>query len=154
MSKSNLRTNIIKMPLVKDYVSIVCKKEKTLTTGIIMTYITDEDEKTLDAHNNLSLKRGNTIFKIPPENVYCYGNIDLNRNTEDYDVISTFNWLDHLSIRGICVPSNYDYKTHTCKSNLRVPRWYDTTKPEVVTQYCHGLLNKPEKIVIFRYERK
>ena len=115
-----------------------------------MTYITEEEEQNLDEGKELILKRGNTLFKIHGNNIYCYGEVDFHEGSDDCKQIATFTFLDYLGWKGITLPSDYHYDTHECHSPLKSCRWYETWKPDVLARYVHGCLNKPKRIVLFR----
>jgi hypothetical protein len=122
--------------------------------SVVMTSITAEEEIELDKGNDICIKRGGMKITIPVRNVYCYGVIDFHTDSSDMNIIADFDWLDHLKFSGIIVPSNYDYDKHCAYSDLNVARQYDTFYPEVVAQYGHGVIGKPERTVIFRHNWK
>lgn len=145
---------IIKLPVREDYYTIVDKTNiDKRHESVMISYITEEDEKAIDNGFSIAIKRGNLMFHIDPEDIYCYGDINFANGSKDMDVISSFNWLDHLGLRGICVPANYNYNKHECKSINKKPMWYDTTKPEVVAKYAHAFIGKPKLTIIFRNVR-
>lgn len=152
MSKSVSNTKkVINLPVRNDYYSLVSKKRLNKHSEcVVMSFITEKEEKLIDEGHSIRIKRGNISFIIKPEDIYCYGIIDLHHGSEDMDVISTFNWLDHLNMLGVCVPANYNYNTHTCVSDIKKVQWYDTTKCDVLAQYAHGFIGKPERTIIFR----
>ena len=130
---------------------IVTNKNILCKYSIVMTSITEKEEKLIDAQQEITIERGGVKFNISSKNVYCYGTIDYTDYSDDLDVIADFSWLNHLSFRGVVIPANYDYNTHTCKSILNIPKQYDTFKPDVVAQFGHGCLGKPEKTAIFKH---
>ena len=115
-----------------------------------MTYITEEEEQQLDEGKQLILNRGNTSFQVHSNNIYCYGEVDFHEGSDDCKQIATFNFLDYLGWKGIVLPSDYHYDTHECHSPLKIYRWYETWRPDVLARYAHGCLNKPKRIVLFR----
>lgn len=119
-----------------------------------MTSITKEEEEQLDNNESIHIKRGGFEFNIEPNDVFCYGHIDFHDNSADMDVISGFKWLNHLVFRGVIVPANYDYEKHCAYSDIKTYRYYDTMKPEVVAQYAHGCIGKPERTIIFKQVNK
>lgn len=144
-------THVIKLPVRKDYYSLIAKKLlNKRTESVVITYITEKEEKLIDEGKTIEIKRGNCKFVIQPSNIYCYGIIDFHSGSEDSDVISTFTWLDHLITRGVCIPANYNYDKHECISKNKSPMWYDTIKCEDYVRYAHGYLGKPERTLIFR----
>ena len=132
------------------YCTIVSRIDKTKRKSIIITSITQDEENELDKNHSITIIRGKKKFNINPNDIECYGIIDFHSGSEDMDTIADFNWLDHLSFCGIWVPANYDYEEHCAYSTIKVPKWYDTTRPEIVAQYCHGIIGKPERCVIFK----
>ena len=117
--------------------------------SIIMIPITEDEEHKLDK-GSLNVVRDNQKFLISSDNIICYGDIDFSNSSEDMDVISGMNWLNHLSLQGIVVPSDYDYENHCCYPPGKYIRYYDTTNPAIVAQYAHGCLGKPERCCIFK----
>lgn len=121
--------------------------------SIIMIPITEDEEHKLDK-GSLNAVRDNQKFFISSDNIICYGNIDFSNSSDDMDVISGMNWLNHLSFQGIAVPSDYDYENHCCYPPGKYIRYYDTTNPAIVAQYAHGCLGKPERCCIFKSCKK
>ena len=116
---------------------------------IIMIPITEDDEKQLDK-GSLHIIKGDQEFVILPDKIICYGKIDFSNNSEDLDTISNMNWLDHLILRGVTVPSDYNYEEHSCCPPGKYIRYYDTTNPAVIVKYAHACLGKPERCCIFK----
>ena len=116
---------------------------------IIMIPITEDDEKRLDK-GTLHAFRGDQEFFILPDKIICYGKIDFSNLSEDLDTISNMNWLDHLILRGVVVPSDYNYEEHCCYPPGKYIRYYDTTNPAIIAKYAHACLDKPERCCIFK----
>lgn len=122
-----------------------------------MAPITQELEDTIDAvlqkRGNFTLIIGKTVFDIPAKNICFYGDVDFTDDSEDLEQISEANWLNSIKI-GVKIPSNYDYETHTCKSDLeKYYKYHETFNPALVVQYKHGMLGKPKKVIIFKYTK-
>lgn len=113
-----------------------------------MIPITEEEEASLDK-GYLHWERKDVAFDIDSKNIKAYGNIDFNKSSDDYKTLECVRWLDHLTIQGIYIPSNYNYKEHCSYSDRNRPLYYDTVNPAAVLQYIHGVLNKPERCCIF-----
>ena len=141
----------IQMPIWKDYhilsKHVDDKKNKIL---ICMTYIDSDEEKILDENKLLHIVRGNTTFDIDSRFVYCYGNVNFTTGSPDYNIIENFSFLDYLGCVGLKIYSNYDYKNHVCTSPIDRCLWTETWNPAEVAQYAHGVLGKPNKIVLFK----
>lgn len=118
----------------------------------IMTYLTKEEEVALDNKETIEITRGFRKFRIAPRDVYCYGEIDFHTGSEDYKELTKLKFLSHLCFCGIWIEANYDYDKHCCYSPIKRKQWYDTTRPEVLSQYTHGILGKPRRCVIFTHK--
>lgn len=124
-----------------------------------MTYINGVEEDKIMFGEEQILKRGDKSFKISKNNVYFYGNINFNTDSPDYKEIENMDMFDSTDTRGIEVPVDYIYNTHSVILNINE----DNPKPRVKTidtfnfaricQYKHGCLGKPTKVVVFRYDR-
>lgn len=121
-----------------------------------MIPINEQEEKCIDDIKDSTLKfqRGNMSFSVRMRDIYCYGEVDFT-NEEDLNQIDSFDFLDHLGAKGICIWSQYDYKTHSCKTPNKRILWTETWRPAVVAQIAHGRLAKPQRILLFNnYIRK
>lgn len=148
---SNNKYYNVPLRIVGESYIISSKKLVTKQTlNVIIAKLTNKEEEELDNGNSIQIKVDAISYNIDPKNVYCYGDIDFNHSSDDYKLISTFRWLEHLIFRGICVPSNYNLKTHSCASHNHKPMWYDTVRPEIVTEYAYGCIGKPKKVIIFK----
>ena len=138
------------MPIFQDYHILISRTDVNHKEQVIMTYITEEEEQKLDESKELVIERGNMIFQVHHNNIYCYGEVNFKEGSDDCKQIATFNFLDYLGWKGVMLPSDYHYDTHECHSPLTSYRWYETWQPDVLARYAHGCLNKPERIVLFR----
>lgn len=143
-----------KVPLLENlpFYQIISRTNGNVVTRIFIAAITEEQEIDLDNEKEITLEFDDVVFNISPNKVECYGIIDFHNNSEDMDTIANFDWLNHLGFCGKWIPSNYDYEHHCAYSDINVPRMYDTVRPEVLAQYAHGLIGKPERCVIFKYQ--
>lgn len=129
------------------------KRNKRL---FIMTYLTKKEYEELDGfisnelHISLGLVRDNKTFTINISNVEVYGDVDFSRNSDDMKQLEDFDWFEPKEGRGVVIPANYDYATHTCKSPTKRMKVYDTLDVQSIFRYFHGALSKPQYIVIFR----
>ncbi len=116
---------------------------------IVIIPITEKEEKQLDK-GFLQTTRDDQTFNIHSNDIVCYGDIDFSTGSDDYNAIERMKWLDYLGVKGICVPSDYDYETHCCYSPERFARYTETFNPAVLAQYIHGRLGKPQRCCIFK----
>ena len=121
--------------------------------SIIMIPITEDDEQKLDKGSLRVIIDGKEFF-VFPNNIICYGEIDFSNDSEDMNTISNMNWLDHLFLRGVTVPSDYNYEEHCCYPPGKYIRYYDTTNPSIVAKYAHACLGKPQRCCIFKHITK
>lgn len=138
------------MPIFQDYHILISRIDTNHREQVIMTYITEEEEQKLDESKELVIERGNMIFQVHHNNIYCYGEVNFKEGSDDCKQIATFNFLDYLGWKGVMLPSDYHYDTHECHSPFTSYRWYETWQPDVLARYAHGCLNKPERIILFR----
>lgn len=121
-----------------------------------MIPISEQEEKRIDNIKDSTLKfqRGDMSFSVKMRDIYCYGEVDFT-DKEDLNQIDSFDFLDHLGARGIYIWSQYDYKTHSCRTPNKRILWTETWSPSVVAQIAHGCLGKPQRILLFNdYIRK
>lgn len=116
-----------------------------------MIPITKDEEHQLDC-GSFDYSSGNFNILIDRTCKPIYGKIDFHTDSDDWYILETMDWLNHLCGMGVSVPSNYNYEEHCCYSNNKKIMTYDTTNPAVVAQYKHALLGKPERVCIFRYK--
>lgn len=140
------------MPIIPDYQTLICRTINSKEQhSVIMAPISEQEEAKFEKYGVINLKRGNLKFIIEAKDVYCYGEIDFSNGSDDMETIASFNWLDFMIERGVSVPANYHYEDHSCLTDGDDYKTYDTTKPEVVAKYKHGVLGKPARVIIFRY---
>lgn len=108
---------------------------------VVMSAITEEEEEILDKTSVHTLYNG---VKIGKENIYFYGDIDIN-NKNDINLIRSKNLInENAQIR-----SNFDYE----KGNHKV---FDRVRcspcSNIVTwfKYNHCLIGKPTKIIVYK----
>lgn len=140
----------IPLPVFRTWGALCYKPHNNKHIGILMTFITDEEELALDNDETLTLERDNSSFIVNKKNTYCYGDVNLNNGSDDFHQIAEFDILSHLSCVGIKIYSDYDYKSHACNSPINRCRWTETFNPAVVAQQVHGFIGKPKKIILFR----
>ena len=147
-TKEIIRT--ITMPIDESYKIINVKNNPVGKEIFIMTGITEAEYKKLKNAEDIIVVRGNAKFNITQDDIFCYGDIDFNNGSDDCEQIDTFNWLDNLVAKGVCIPSRYDYNKHECTTNKNVVLWTETFKNSVLCRYLHGCLGKPKYTLIFR----
>lgn len=151
MSRLNTK-EVLEIPIItrEDYYCLKLPSDKGRDKAIIITSITDEEDKLLDKGESIIIKRGEATFLVEPRNVYCYGAIDFKSGSEDMEVIADMNWFSSCIDIGFPLPGDYNYEKHCCYTTGKKPTYYDTTSPERVAQYCHAFIGKPSKTVIFK----
>lgn len=146
---------VIQLPIYQNY-RILCKNIGSFgTTRTVMIPITEKEEKRIDniGDSIINFDRGSRSFSIKMKDIYCYGEINFN-DEDDLTAIDNFHFLDYLTLSGIHIPSNYNYSTHSCKSNLKVPLSTETWTPSVVAKIAHGYLGKPQRVLLFKEHTK
>lgn len=137
---------------------------------LIMIPISDENEYTLDAIIGNAEEVHDIIhetniqdYKLSKNNILAYGHINLKDNSKDFLSLETLKLHNFDIHKGVKIPNNYDYENHCCyvekgkrPNYLNSPTlqmdgidWTTTTNIAKVIQYNHGMLGKPNKVVIF-----
>ena len=155
MLKFDSKTNTyeIPMPIRSDYFNIITVKDKVSCKHVLITYLTEEEERKIDAGLTISIVRGNAKFRISKRDVYFYGVMDFNQGSDDFTIIDNSPILDDLGLQGKCIPSDYDFANHTCYSPIKYYRYYESWSPAFVFQYYYAMLGKPERALIFRIKK-
>ena len=138
------------MPIDPTYKVIHGRKTGNTKELFIMTGISELECKKLKDLNDLNIVRGDFKFRITPDDVICYGDIDFHESSEDCEQLDTFNWLDDLGVKGVSIPSRYNYDKHECTSPSKFYLWTETFRNSTLCRYLHGCLGKPEFTLIFR----
>ena len=108
------------------------------------------EEQKIDEGEKVTINRGDKTFIVHHNNIYCYGEVDFRKGSEDCEEIANFSFLNFLGSKGVVIPSDYDYERHECHSPIRYYRWSETWRPDVLARYAHACLNKPKRIVLFK----
>ena len=140
----------ISMPIDDTYKVISFHCNPTSKDVFIITGITESDINKIKHSCTLSLERGNCKFVINPDDIFCYGDIDFNEGSDDCKELDTFNWLEHLGVKGVTIPSRYNYNKHECTTDRNVILHTETFKNSVLCRYLHGCLGKPKLTLIFK----
>lgn len=140
----------IPMPVDPTYKVIGVHQNPNANELFIMTGISELEYKKLKKLNELHIVRGNCKFRITPDDVFCYGDIDFHEGSDDCKELDTFNWLDNLDSRGIRIPSRYNYDKHECISPINKYLITETFRNSTLCRYLHGCLGKPQYTLIFR----
>lgn len=151
MLESN--TRVINLPIWNtEFVNIVSKAvDKTTRQNVVMTSISEEEEYRLDTDKKITIVRDNILFTVNIKNVYCYGVIDFDDYSDDYNAIDNFDWFKACTTQGKFVPNNYNYESHAVEQDSKNKYIQDieTWSPAQYTQYLHGCLGKPHRVLIF-----
>ena len=140
----------IPMPIDPTYKVVSVHVDFNSKDIFIMTGITDLEYKKLKSLNDVHMVRGNCEFHVTPDDVLCYGPINFHESSEDCKELDTFNLLNHLGIRGVGIPSRYNYDKHECTSPIRSYLYTETFRVSTLCRYLHGCLGKPKYTLIFR----
>lgn len=137
---------------------------------LIMIPITDSDEYILDIIMGNVEESNDKIesvtlqnYTIKKDNILAYGHINLKDNSKDFLSLETLKLHNFDIHKGVKIPNNYDYENNCCyvekgkrPNYLNSPTlqmdgidWTTTTNIAKVIQYNHGILGKPNKVVIF-----
>lgn len=117
--------------------------------SVILTYITEDEEKAIDAGKTIQIIRRNKSFSVSTDNSYAYGPIDFSSGSEDLDVLSDLQLLNYKVLRGVRIPARFDYDTNIVKLKDGLIKYYDTLDLAKVCQYHHAILGRPKRCLLF-----
>lgn len=140
------------MPISMKYHTLSKYKDGKTMKRIMMTYITEEEEKTIDNKEDIVIERGDKTFILKGEHIYVYGHIDFN-DKQDCDYINKINLTSNI-LKPIPIHANYDYVTHCCYSSTKGVKWTEASDSLDVVKYAYGCLAKPKRVVIFKHVEK
>lgn len=128
-------------------------KPGNLRTYMYIIGIDDNTEKDIQNEKTVFFKDEKQNFVIKPNDVILFGNIDLSHNSDDSNYVLDCNWINDMPF-GIRIPSNYDYEHNSITKVDNVIKYYDTRNPLEILKYKHGLIGKPDKVLIFEQTKK
>lgn len=140
----------IQMPIDHTYKVISYHKNPVIKELFIITGITETELNKLRHNQDLKIKRGKFEFNVSPDDVLCYGDIDFHEGSDDCKQLDTFNWLEHLGVKGVSIPSKYNYDKHECTTDRKSFLYTETFRNSTLCRYFHGCLGKPQFTLIFR----
>ena len=150
MLQLNTEMKVVSLPTRDDYFTMIRHIRDVNSYTVNMTGISEKEEEAIDDNKVLFLDRGGCTFEVSVKNIICYGEIDFNKNSDDFYELADLEWCGNDSMRGVDIPARYDYPTHTCKTPVKCIQTFDTMRFELVAQYAHGFLGKPKRVAIFK----
>lgn len=121
------------------------------TMKVIMMPIDDVIENRIENINQIiHLKTNKREYAVKASDILLYGSIDFD-DENDINIINHFKFLSNLLGVGAPIPEHYDYEKHVAYSPKNYYLLGETWNPMDLVKFAHGSLNKPEKVVIFKY---
>lgn len=121
------------------------KAKKVFYISEINDSIENEIENKKSEFITITIK--NKSVNIPKNHICFYGEMDFTTGSEDYETIKEYD--DLFSGNPSIIPANYNYIEHSCNFDYNFKVW-ETFRPELIVQYFHGRLGKPNKCMIFK----
>ena len=116
-----------------------------------MESITEEEELRIDKsakyYGEIQFRRKDGAI-IAAKDIYLYGEVDFN-NDDDLDLIEKFNLVDE---NGNWIYSNFDYEKGDFTTINGIPKGYPTWNPINRFKYCHVLIGKPQRIIVYKHK--
>lgn len=134
---------------------MVIYRIKSLSEKPIPVYIeciSEEQEKQID---NSKMYYGEIIHRleddtiIPAKNIYLYGKIEF--TNEDINLIKEF---DLINSDGEWIYSNFDYDKGCYTTIDKEHKTYPTYDAVKWFKYCHCLIGKPNRIIVYKLPLK
>lgn len=130
------------------------KELKTKPIPVVMEKINEQQEEDIEGYKD---KRGEIAFAcengtiIPAKDIYLYGEVDF-ENEEDISLIKKFNLIDESD--GCQIHSNFDYDKGTAETIENIIKTYPTWNAVEWFKYCHCLIGKPKRIIVYKISDK
>lgn len=120
---------------------------------VVMEAITEEQEARIDKSKQYfgSIRHTKEDGQIiDGKDIYVYGEINFN-SEEDCNILNRFHLLDNDN-SFVYSGFNYDKGTIVLKENN--VKWYQTTNNIKWLQFNYCLIGKPERIIIYKIDKK
>ena len=130
---------------------------RTHENYLVMQAITEEEELAIDN----AMDTEDTIrfvleekYVIPGRDIFLYGHVDVN-NPDDLEIIKNAKIITEEIYEAANIPSNFDYETGDVYSDQEgIFRCHDTWDKIKWFKLNHLLIGKPERIIIYRINKK
>lgn len=121
---------------------------------VVMKSITEHQEERIDKskiyYGKLHFEDDDKDLIVEGHNILMYGKVDFN-DDNDIDAIKRFNIIN---VDGCWMYSNFDYDKGIANINDNKTYTYPTWNPLDWFKYCHCMLGKPERIIVYKYNIK
>lgn len=87
---------------------------------------------------------------IEAKDIYLYGELNFTKE-EDVNALLKYNLIDDNN--GFIIKSNFDYENGCFTTIDKVARQYHTWNVIDVIKYCHCLIGKPNRIIIYKLNK-
>lgn len=114
-----------------------------------MEPITEEQELRIDKsvkyYEAIQFERKDGVIVVAKD-IYLYGEVDFNNN-DDLDLIERFKLIDE---DGNWIYSNFDYEKGNFTTIDGIVKRYPTWNLINWFKYCHVLIGKPQRIIVYK----
>lgn len=114
-----------------------------------MEPITEEQELLIDKsakyYGAIQFERKDGVI-VAAKDIYLYGEVDFN-NDDDLDLIERFKLIDE---DGNWIYSNFDYEKGNFTTIDGIAKDYPTWNLINWFKYCHVLIGKPQRIIVYK----
>lgn len=124
--------------------AILCRSNDVVKTVVVMIPITEEQEKEIDDNGYININN----LKVATNNIYCYGNIDIN-NDDDAETIIKFDLIGKGDDDNY-IYSGYDYEKGIVVFDGNVAKTYPISDRIEWFKYNYLLIGKPERVLIYK----
>lgn len=111
---------------------------------VMLRVLTEEEEKAIDENEKFIFFKDNTQVTIPFHNIYFYGEINVDDDT-DCRIITKKNLVDD-TLTHSWIPTNFNYSTGYADVNSFAPtdnavKWF---------KFCHCRIGKPKRVIAYK----
>ena len=134
---------------------VLSKKVDNAKTYLVLIPITAEDFDNVRNNKRIIVEANDETFVLSQDNCSIASiEVDENGNGKDMGDFAGLSWFASIpSEKGLYVPCNYDYKTHTAVKVNGVIQQVETWDAKRIMRFAHASLNKPKYIAMFNMNK-
>lgn len=130
---------------------------RTSNSYLVMQSITEEEELAIDnAMDSDDIVRFvlEEKYIIPTRDIFLYGQVDITKDS-DCSIVKNAKIITEEINNAANIPSNFDYKTGDVYSDEDgIFKCHDTWNKLDWFKFNHLLIGKPERIIIYKIDKK
>lgn len=134
--------------------AMMCRFKGVREVIVFMQALSNEKEEFINKNGHILLTmKDNSKVKITLEDIYMYGNVDLEKE-ETINLIRNCKLVSTSNDEESWLPSEFDYETGTIGLTDGVPKGCPTENSVKWFKYNYCRIGKPEKVICYRINKR